>query len=194
MSSKATAAWSFVARTICSPLKALLSLGCLPSVVNKMRRCCPPLSPTPCIPPVPFSVMDSVGLKLLSLESWNLRGLGDDDKCSIARDAISLANPMVCCIQETKLDVTTVFKACSFLPTSLSEFVTVDVDGSRGGMLTAWDTRHLSLCSSIHRNFSLTTVLASTVSNLTFSLTNVYAPRTTAAPPSLSARCWRWRP
>ena len=66
--------------------------------------------------------MISATMKTFSFESWNLRGLGDDDKCVVARDAITLANPTVCCIQETKLASVTDAKARSFLPSTMSHF------------------------------------------------------------------------
>ena len=39
----------------------------------------------------------------LSVMSWNVRGLGDSEKCDVVRDAIASATPSVCCLQETKL-------------------------------------------------------------------------------------------
>jgi hypothetical protein len=52
----------------------------------------------------------------------------------------------------------------------------VDADGSRGGITTAWDERSLSLSSACPKTFSLTTVFASTTTDLEFTVTNVYAP------------------
>jgi hypothetical protein len=120
--------------------------------------------------------MVSVNPKLFSFVSWNLRGLGDDDKCVVARDALSLVNATVICIQETKLAVLENAKAHRFLPHSLSEFTTVDADGSRGGIVTAWDGRLLENTGTRREIFSLTTSFISTTSDLSFTITNVYAP------------------
>jgi hypothetical protein len=120
--------------------------------------------------------MDSVGLKKILIASWNTRGLGDDDKCDVVPDALSLVCPMVVCIQESKLSSIDAWKARSFLPQNLSVFETVDAIGSCGGIVSAWDPNVFNLTSSIHRSFSLTVCLSSTTSALLFSLTNVYAP------------------
>jgi exonuclease III len=68
--------------------------------------------------------------------SWNVRGLGDLDKCNIVRNATRDANYSVVCLQETKLERIDTFKAKTFLPPNLaSTFVFKPVDGTRGGML-----------------------------------------------------------
>jgi exonuclease III len=38
-----------------------------------------------------------------SVVSWNVRGLGDADKCKTVRDVLASARLDVACIQETKL-------------------------------------------------------------------------------------------
>jgi hypothetical protein len=79
-------------------------------------------------------------------------------------------------MQETKLSLIDRFSATSFLPSHLSEFATVDAVGSSDDILTAWDPRLYSLFSSRKDRFSLTTTLSSTLCDLVFAVTNVYAP------------------
>ncbi|KAE8810158.1 THO complex subunit 4-A [Hordeum vulgare] len=112
----------------------------------------------------------------LSFPCWNVQGLDDDDKCGLVRDDVVTAAPSVACLQESKLASLDGGKPCSFLPVSLSEFVTKDADGSREGIVTARDLRLLSLVSVIRSRFSLSTSLMSTVSDIAFTITNVYAP------------------
>ena len=82
------------------------------------------------------------------LLSWNVRGLGDDGKCKIVRDTLSARNVTIACIQETKLrSVSSPAKARNFLPPNLSNFHCVDAAGTRGGILTAWDDRALTMTS-----------------------------------------------
>ena len=114
--------------------------------------------------------------RVFQLLSWNVRGLGDADKCAVVKDVLTNANPTVICLQETKLSSTSASKACSFLPTPFRDLHCVDATGSRGGILTAWDANALSLSSFITRKHTLTTVLVSTVTNIGFTVTNVYAP------------------
>lgn len=71
-------------------------------------------------------------------------------------------------------------KSRSFLSTCLASFVAKDADGSRGGVLTAWDSRLLSLSTSMDPRFSLTTTLSSTTTDLVFFITNIYAHSLTA--------------
>ena len=111
------------------------------------------------------------------LLSWNVRGLGDDGKCKIVRDTLSARNVTIACIQETKLrSVSSPAKARNFLPPNLSNFHCVDAAGARGGILTAWDDRALTMTSFITRRNSLTLFFISKASDATFAVTNVYAP------------------
>jgi exonuclease III len=74
----------------------------------------------------------SPGCKNCVVLSWNVRGLGDPDKCTIVRDVISLASPSVACLQESKLCDLSCLKARSFLPKNLASFLCLNADGSRG--------------------------------------------------------------
>jgi len=88
----------------------------------------------------------------LSVMSWNVRGLGDSEKCDVVRDAIASATPSVCCFQETKLHDVPAPKARTFLPTTLANsFHFLVAAGTRGGILTAWNASSLTLESFISR-------------------------------------------
>jgi exonuclease III len=89
---------------------------------------------------------------------------------------ISVASPTILCLQESKLASLDVFKQKSFLPPSLSGVAEKNADGSRGGLVTAWDPNIVSLSASFLRQFSLTTIFSSTTTDLSFTVTNVYAP------------------
>lgn len=109
--------------------------------------------------------------------SWNVSGLGDSDKCSIVRNALCDAKPLIVYHQETKLESIDIFKAKSFLPTNLaSTFVLAPVDGTRGGILTAWDPALFCLQSSLLKPHTLTTSFSYNATNLDFSITNTYGP------------------
>ncbi|CAM0881391.1 unnamed protein product [Alopecurus aequalis] len=121
--------------------------------------------------------MDSTSFVKLALVSWNVRGLGDEDKCAVVSDNVLTARPSVLCLQETKLaSVTPPPKLRSFLPPYLSEHAAVDASGSRGGVLTAWDPRVLALTTTTRNTYSISTSFQSTTSDTTFMITNVYAP------------------
>lgn len=111
-----------------------------------------------------------------SLLSWNVRGLGDKNKCTIVHDTLTSARSNNVCLQETKLRAIDSLRARSFLPVNLDAFRCVDSNETRGGMVTAWDSTAFTLASCIIRQHTLTTFLSSTASDYTFAVTNVYAP------------------
>jgi exonuclease III len=93
------------------------------------------------------------------------------------RNAFCDAKPSIVCLQETKLESIDVFKAKSFLPTNIaSTFVFAPADGTRGGILTAWDPALFSLQSSLLKPHTLTTSSSCNATNLDFSVTNTYGP------------------
>lgn len=120
--------------------------------------------------------MDNTAFRKLTVLCWNVQGLGDPDKCGLVRDAVCAADPCIACLQETKLASVDAGKCRSFLPSRLSLHAVLDANGSRGGILSAWDPISYRLVSSLASEFSLTIVLESVASALIVSLTNVYAP------------------
>ena len=76
--------------------------------------------------------------KNFNVVSWNVRGLGDPDKCAIVEDALVSAAPAVICLQETKLHHIDQFQAHSFLPPRFARSLQfVRAAGTRGGILSA---------------------------------------------------------
>ena len=117
------------------------------------------------------------GSKNFCVVSWNVRGLGDSDKCAIVKDALISVNPSVICLQETKLHHISLFQARSFLPPNFAKTIHfVSATGTRGGILTAWNAKTFVLDGFISRRHTLTTAFSSTESQHQFTITNVYAP------------------
>ena len=112
----------------------------------------------------------------LTIVSWNVRGLGEEEKCIVVRDTLVTCHPSVACIQETKLSSISPPKFRSFLPANLRGHCFLAANGSRGGVATTWDDSQLALLSADICSFSVTTTLTTTLSDLTFTLTNVYSP------------------
>jgi exonuclease III len=112
----------------------------------------------------------------ISIVSWNVRGLGEDDKCISVRDVFTTCRPATALVQETKLRDVSSQKIKSFLPANLSAHCFLAADGSRGGIVTAWDKTHLALVTSHSRLYTLTTVLSFAATNLHITITNVYGP------------------
>lgn len=74
----------------------------------------------------------------MRIANWNVRGLGDSDKCSLVNDALMYSRSNAVCLQETKLRVVDVMKAASFLPSNLRSFIFMPASGSSGELLVAW--------------------------------------------------------
>lgn len=102
--------------------------------------------------------------------------MNDVDKCSSVLDAYRSSNPTVICMQKTKLSYPELAKIRSFLMPKLHTHDTIPANGSRGGILIAWDSNTLTMLQSDHRTFSLTLIFTSTTSDHSLKLTNVYAP------------------
>ena len=96
----------------------------------------------------------------LSVLSWNVRGLGDTEKCATVRNALLFANPDIACLQESNLQDFSSFKAKTFLHTKLSNNYTFNPsNGARGGIITAWDGNTLCITNTIQRPYALTNCL-----------------------------------
>lgn len=93
----------------------------------------------------------------------------------LVKDALISSSPTIICLQDSKLCNTARLKAVTFLPPHFTSYHCVDADGSRGGILIAWNPAYFTCESFIEQRHTLTTVL-STLSDLVFTVTNVYAP------------------
>jgi len=122
-----------------------------------------------------MSLHQNSDCKTLNVISWNVRGLGDLDKCNLVRNAFRDVNPVIVCLQETKLPEIDFFKAATFLPVGFS-YVFSPSDGARGGILTAWDPNIFSLTHDFIKPYSLTCSFSCNLTNLDFSVTNTYGP------------------
>lgn len=95
----------------------------------------------------------------------------------MVRDSIPSASPLIVCLQESKLSDIPTLKAKTFLlPRLVNSFSFLLADGSRGGLVMAWDPASLLLTSWIGRRHTYTTFFSSTTSDHRIAVTNVYAP------------------
>lgn len=109
---------------------------------------------------------------------WNVRGLGDLDKCGDVLAELLSSNPDLVFLQETKLSDISNQKLYSFIPRCLNASVYADANGSSGGILSAWNDANFNcICSSATPN-TLSVHLQSTSSDLSMFITNIYAPST----------------
>jgi exonuclease III len=63
---------------------------------------------------------------------WNVRGLGDSNKCVVVKDIIKEANASILCIQETKVSEISFVKFNNIFPPRYTNYSILSANGSRG--------------------------------------------------------------
>jgi hypothetical protein len=111
-----------------------------------------------------------------SVLSWNVRGLGDDDKCKDILSELFTIKPSVALLQESKLELLPVVKINSFLPRSLDQKAFLPAVGSAGGIISAVNSHSLTLTNHTHGLFSTSLNLSCPVSGTNIIISNIYAP------------------
>ena len=76
-------------------------------------------------------------LALMRISGWNVRGLGDSNKCTLVKDALLASRSFVVCLQESKLQQMDLRKAATSLPVGLRSFIYMPGNGSSGGLVLA---------------------------------------------------------
>lgn len=113
---------------------------------------------------------------VISLCSWNVRGLGDNKKCSDVLSEFLSINPHIALLQESKLQTIPDNKLPSFLPRSLDQIATLPAIGSAGGSISAANSSVAQLVSHFNLSFSTTLILKTLAHDQNIAITNVYAP------------------
>jgi hypothetical protein len=110
------------------------------------------------------------------IETWNVRGLGDDDKCISILADFCAAKPSLLVIQESKLSGVTTSKAHSFLPPYIRDFRAIDAIGASGGLVSACDPNLFNLTNEISSRHILTLDLAFNNDGSCIRFSNIYGP------------------
>jgi exonuclease III len=112
----------------------------------------------------------------LSIISWNVRGLNDAAHRELARETTLSARPTIVCLQETKVSSMNLSIRMETLGSRLSGHCTLDANGTRGGILLAWDEEVVELTSVDIRQFTITATVRLLLTNVNFRLTTCYGP------------------
>jgi hypothetical protein len=73
-----------------------------------------------------------MNLGSLSILCWNVRGLGDQNKCLLVKDTVRAAKTSIIYFQETKLDAIFYVKLLTIVPPSLFNYSFLPFNGTRG--------------------------------------------------------------
>lgn len=76
---------------------------------------------------------------LLKMMSWNIRGLGRNDKRAKIKKLVSERKINVLLLQESKRSSVDVRFVKSLWPWESLQFMAVDLEGSAGGLLCVWN-------------------------------------------------------
>lgn len=106
--------------------------------------------------------------------SWNVRGLGDINKCAVVKNLVTDLNCDIISFQETKWSDTSIFKMRQVCPSKYRNFAKLNASGTKGGILLAWSDAFTELQSLINE-FSVTIILCRGV--FKFMITSVYGPQ-----------------
>lgn len=109
----------------------------------------------------------SINFQDITIVSWNIRDLGDDDKYTTFSIPFPRLIPLLFAFERPSLIL---------FPRHLSSFQFIEFDGTRGGILIAWDPTTFSPCKYIARKHSLSLGLHSISCYFSFTFTNIYAP------------------
>lgn len=112
----------------------------------------------------------------LKILSWNVRGLGDKTKRLAIRHTVISEKLDILCLQETKLRSFDDNLRKETVGRRLNAFVTLNSQGSRGGILIVWQDRRFTLLQQSQSDFCLTVQLRDTLLNHTIQMTGVYGP------------------
>jgi exonuclease III len=112
----------------------------------------------------------------ISFAIWNGRGLNSPARRLAVYQAISPANAAVVCIQETKMAVISdrVVREC--LGPSFDELFYLPADGTRGGILLAWQSAWVSV-SHPHYSANAVTARISIGADQSWWFAGVYGPQ-----------------
>ncbi|XP_066358109.1 uncharacterized protein [Miscanthus floridulus] len=112
----------------------------------------------------------------LLIFNWNVRGLNDAAHREIVREAIASARPNIICLQETKINNITDALVIETVGQQADSYLQLGAQGTRGGLLLAWNKDLISITNAVIRNFTISASVQITSSSTPFLLTTCYGP------------------
>ena len=84
---------------------------------------------------------------------WNARGLNDKSRRDMVHQVVQSCQPVIVCLQETKLAHISVHDVLSILGQGFQSFAYLPAQQTRGGILIAWKKDvFLAECHRVHRH------------------------------------------
>lgn len=117
--------------------------------------------------------MDNNDLIILN---WNVRGLNDAAHRELVRETVICSKPNIVCLQETKLSSIDAGLAHETLGQHLDSYLELGAQGTRGGILLAWNKEMISVTNAVNRSFTISAMVRVSSMNASFLLTTCYGP------------------
>jgi exonuclease III len=108
--------------------------------------------------------------------NWNVRGLNDAAHRELVRQTVTSARPTIVCLQETKISMINTNLARDTLGPFLDSYVELGAQGTRGGILLAWDKDMVSVTQPVNRSFTISAMVQLQSNSPPFLLTTCYGP------------------
>jgi exonuclease III len=118
-------------------------------------------------------------LENLKIVIWNVRGLNSKPRRIAIRALLATTNASIVCFQETKIDLFYSGLILETLGADFDDFTYLPADGTRGGILLAWQSKTVSITDPI---FTANTLSAkvTTSGTMPWWITIVYGPQENA--------------
>jgi exonuclease III len=109
---------------------------------------------------------------------WNVHGLNDPAKRDAFREFVAQIKVSVVCLQETKLEFIDEFVVRQCLGPSFDRFKFLPAEGTRGGILLAWDSVLISISHISMDTYAITGEVR-TLAEDRWWLSTIYGPQAT---------------
>ena len=114
---------------------------------------------------------------MLKLLSWNINGIGKEEKRKWVRDAVRARRISFLCLQETKAALNHNWQVKALWSGNSQDFAAQEAVGNSSGILTVWDPVHFS-ASSVTKQAGFVAVKGIWKENrLPLGVINVYTPQ-----------------
>jgi hypothetical protein len=112
-------------------------------------------------------------MKNSAILNWNVRGLNTPARREAVRDMIQVVQPMILCLQETKLAEINPQIAREIIGTRLDSYQILPAEGTRGGILLGWQSDFINASNLVLKEFSLTMQIKLRWMDASFRMTTV---------------------
>lgn len=132
--------------------------------------------------------------KILKFLSWNVRGLNVRNKRIAVRQSLLIEKPDLVCIQETKLENLNNRMTKEICGNRLAQVETLPAQGTKGGIIVAWDPSKFTLINTNIKRYSVSVLLSHKEDGQKFWFSGIYGPSTARGRPEFKEELTEIKP